>query len=1049
MDSVILEEDIDENYEPTQAEIDEYAAWLGMNRPEDDDLLWVASEGLKAPLPENWKPCKTQDGEIYYFNFASGESVWDHPCDDYYRKTYEEEKAKKLWRQTEEKQKRAGVSSSAKSSASGGTVTLGRQPPGGPVGMAALSAAKLVPIGGAALAPICVSSGSIGAIVSAKAPEEKPKTSSAKSPSKSSPNKSKKTRSSDSSKSSTASAEAGAASASSPTAYGRRLSEHDIEVISQEAAESRAKLVELAARVEGELEQERDAALEDTRLQMAADGKADDEMIRSAQREATLGSIVEAGEQLKAQVLAHAEATLAAERVAVAARRRAIMEKDLASEIAELSAARAEVVQGAAAVAAAKRVQELQGEAKAALAAREAAAAAKELAASTALDAARAEAAVLVEAAKERAAKAAAERLSKDAEAAAALVRSAAMAEAAKAGEEAAAEAARVRAEAEAEAGSILAKATEKEAALRAGAQAAAKDVAEAASERDQAVAVAARAKREAEEELQKAREEAKRLRSEAAAEAARLRDSAEEEIARRAAIATQAASGAPSDEASELRAEVERLREELAASIMASEAAAADSALAARAAAEQAVASARDGAEAVTRALRAEAEEEAAATRRAAEEEANRLLQEAQSQAEALRAEAEAERARRVAETVEAGQNRALASSEAASMIAAAKLEAERIRTSAEAQADELRRASAAASARATAAAQTALTMSSRAEVGGAAADGGAEGIPSGIVIKSLADLAGEPLVVSSSAANAAERPAASAAPAAKRYAWGVDEKENAGAHGGTAEEADTEIAAMLRAQRRQVLSERSRLQQARSLLNEQSRNIRKRQEHIVATQREWKADMRRINELCDVEQRDALGALMRQVRLSLERQTAQLNEETEHVQLHSARVREWEASLQQLDASYKEMLAASEPSEGGFRMQHKIGHRERSVWLGGTERGGTGVAYDELRVELARIAHELSALVSAPGVPYVPHPPSSFFARHPYEKRLHFDAESGLDRNAKFSQVVPAVAVTSTGTAWVAQRERVQSLMQSHARWLRKLRDQVAFAR
>lgn len=44
-------------------------------------------------------------------------------------------------------------------------------------------------------------------------------------------------------------------------------------------------------------------------------------------------------------MLAHAEATLAAERVAVAARRRAIMEKDLASEIAELSAARAEVVQ--------------------------------------------------------------------------------------------------------------------------------------------------------------------------------------------------------------------------------------------------------------------------------------------------------------------------------------------------------------------------------------------------------------------------------------------------------------------------------------------------------------------------------------------------------------------------------------------------------------------------------------------------------------------------------------------------------------------------------
>lgn len=38
---------------------------------------------LQAPLPENWKPCKTTDTEeIYYFNFASGQSTWDHPCDE-------------------------------------------------------------------------------------------------------------------------------------------------------------------------------------------------------------------------------------------------------------------------------------------------------------------------------------------------------------------------------------------------------------------------------------------------------------------------------------------------------------------------------------------------------------------------------------------------------------------------------------------------------------------------------------------------------------------------------------------------------------------------------------------------------------------------------------------------------------------------------------------------------------------------------------------------------------------------------------------------------
>lgn len=43
----------------------------------------------QAPLPENWKPCKTMDtNEIYYFNFATGDSTWDHPCDDYYRSLY-------------------------------------------------------------------------------------------------------------------------------------------------------------------------------------------------------------------------------------------------------------------------------------------------------------------------------------------------------------------------------------------------------------------------------------------------------------------------------------------------------------------------------------------------------------------------------------------------------------------------------------------------------------------------------------------------------------------------------------------------------------------------------------------------------------------------------------------------------------------------------------------------------------------------------------------------------------------------------------------------
>jgi len=42
-------------------------------------------EALKAELPKEWKPCQTKDDQVYYFNFQTGESVWDHPIDSYYR----------------------------------------------------------------------------------------------------------------------------------------------------------------------------------------------------------------------------------------------------------------------------------------------------------------------------------------------------------------------------------------------------------------------------------------------------------------------------------------------------------------------------------------------------------------------------------------------------------------------------------------------------------------------------------------------------------------------------------------------------------------------------------------------------------------------------------------------------------------------------------------------------------------------------------------------------------------------------------------------------
>uniref|UniRef100_A0A0G4I1P3 WW domain-containing protein n=1 Tax=Chromera velia CCMP2878 TaxID=1169474 RepID=A0A0G4I1P3_9ALVE len=92
---ITLEEELDEDYEPTEEEIKEYAEWLGMDLEKDEDLFWIAREGLKAPLPDSWKPCQTAEGDIFYFNFSTGDSKWDHPCDEHYKKLFEEEKKKK------------------------------------------------------------------------------------------------------------------------------------------------------------------------------------------------------------------------------------------------------------------------------------------------------------------------------------------------------------------------------------------------------------------------------------------------------------------------------------------------------------------------------------------------------------------------------------------------------------------------------------------------------------------------------------------------------------------------------------------------------------------------------------------------------------------------------------------------------------------------------------------------------------------------------------------------------------------------------------------
>ena len=105
--SMVLDDAYNPNYEPTDTELKEYAEWLGMVFPEDEPLLWLAREGLKAPLPKEWKPCKTDSGEVYYFNFKTGDSIWDHPMDEHFKKKFQQEKDRL-------KKEKAGISTAPK-----------------------------------------------------------------------------------------------------------------------------------------------------------------------------------------------------------------------------------------------------------------------------------------------------------------------------------------------------------------------------------------------------------------------------------------------------------------------------------------------------------------------------------------------------------------------------------------------------------------------------------------------------------------------------------------------------------------------------------------------------------------------------------------------------------------------------------------------------------------------------------------------------------------------------------------------------------------------
>eukprot|EP00927_Polykrikos_kofoidii_P021695 TRINITY_DN20458_c0_g1_i1.p1 TRINITY_DN20458_c0_g1~~TRINITY_DN20458_c0_g1_i1.p1 ORF type:complete len:143 (+),score=31.81 TRINITY_DN20458_c0_g1_i1:63-491(+) len=92
----VMEEYFEDDYKPSKDEMEEYIRWLGGSLPEDEEFLWIAFKALTEPLPKHWRPCQMGNStDVFYYNFATGESVWEHPCDERFRALFDENKREK------------------------------------------------------------------------------------------------------------------------------------------------------------------------------------------------------------------------------------------------------------------------------------------------------------------------------------------------------------------------------------------------------------------------------------------------------------------------------------------------------------------------------------------------------------------------------------------------------------------------------------------------------------------------------------------------------------------------------------------------------------------------------------------------------------------------------------------------------------------------------------------------------------------------------------------------------------------------------------------
>lgn len=60
--------------------------YLGIRVLSEQNMIWIAADALKAPLPVNWSVQKDELGRTFFYNQFTGQSRWEHPLDPHFRK---------------------------------------------------------------------------------------------------------------------------------------------------------------------------------------------------------------------------------------------------------------------------------------------------------------------------------------------------------------------------------------------------------------------------------------------------------------------------------------------------------------------------------------------------------------------------------------------------------------------------------------------------------------------------------------------------------------------------------------------------------------------------------------------------------------------------------------------------------------------------------------------------------------------------------------------------------------------------------------------------